>query len=52
MTQINLQLSIEEVDFILQSLGEMPTKSGALDLIRKIQQQGSPQVPEELKQKE
>lgn len=53
MTQeniITLKLTIPEVDFCLQALGELPSKSGALDLMRKIQEQGVPQVPDELKQ--
>jgi hypothetical protein len=52
MTQINLQLSIEEVNFVLEALGECPTKSGAINIMLKIREQGIPQVPEELKQKE
>lgn len=53
MTQhiIKLELTIPEVDFILEALGEMPSKTGAYNLLRKIQEQGVPQVPEELKQK-
>lgn len=53
MTQhiIKLELTIPEVDFVLEALGEMPSKTGAYNLLRKIQEQGVPQVPEELKQK-
>jgi len=34
-----LSLAPEEVNFILQVLGELPTKSGAFPLCAKIQQQ-------------
>lgn len=50
--QITLNLSIEEVNFILEALGECPTKSGAMGIMLKIKEQGDPQVPEELKSKE
>lgn len=36
---IPLSLSQDEVNFILQVLGELPTKSGAFPLCAKIQQQ-------------
>lgn len=51
MTTIKLELEIQEIDFILQALGEMPTKSNAFNLVQKICAQGAPQVPDELKQK-
>lgn len=51
MTTIKLELEIQEIDFILEALGEMPTKSNAHNLVQKIILQGAPQVPEELKQK-
>lgn len=49
MNTIKLELEIAEVNFILESLGEMPSKTGAWNLMAKIKQQGEPQVPEELK---
>jgi len=49
MTTIKLDLEIKEVDFILEALGEMPTKSNAFNLVQKILAQGAPQVPEELR---
>jgi hypothetical protein len=51
MTTIKLDLEIKEVDFILEALGEMPTKSNAFNLIQKVLTQGAPQVPEELRTK-
>jgi hypothetical protein len=36
---IPLNLAQEEVSFIIQVLGELPTKSGAFPLCTKIQQQ-------------
>lgn len=42
---IKLELSIDEVNAILQVLGELPTKSGAWPLVVKIKEQAEPQVP-------
>jgi hypothetical protein len=49
---IKLDLSIEEVNAILQVLGDLPSKTGAWPLIVKIKEQADPQVPvpEEVKQ--
>ena len=50
---IKLDLEINEVNYILQTLGELPTKTGAWELLRKIKEQADPQVPattEETKQ--
>ena len=45
---ITLELSVEEVNAILQVLGDLPTKSGAWPLIVKIKEQAESQVePEE-----
>lgn len=43
--EIKLTLTIEEVNAILQVLGELPSKSGAWPLIIKIKDQADPQVP-------
>jgi hypothetical protein len=51
MTTIKLDLEITEIDFILEALGEMPTKTNAFNLVQKILAQGAPQVPEELRTK-
>ena len=42
---IKLDLSVEEVNAILQVLGELPSKTGAWPLIVKIKEQAEPQVP-------
>ena len=50
---IKLDLEINEVNYILQTLGELPTKTGAWELLRKIKEQADPQIPaptEETKQ--
>lgn len=43
---IVLNLEIEEVNAILQTLGELPTKTGAWVLLTKIKEQADPQVPQ------
>lgn len=43
MQEINLKLTIEEANLILESLGEMPFKK-VFGLINKIQQQASVQL--------
>jgi hypothetical protein len=42
---IKLELSIDAVNFILQVLGELPTKTGAFPLVMNIKEQADPQVP-------
>lgn len=49
---IKLELSIEEVNAILQVLGDLPTKSGAWPLVMKIKEQAEPQVPKPEPQEE
>ena len=44
---INLQLTVEEVNAVLQVLGDLPTKTGAWPLIVKIKEQAEPQVPKQ-----
>lgn len=41
---IELQLSIEEVNAILGTLGNLPTSSGAWPLVMKIKEQAEGQV--------
>ena len=43
---IVLNLETEEVNAILQTLGELPTKTGAWVLLSKIKEQADPQVTE------
>lgn len=45
---IKLELSAEEVNSVLQVLGEMPTKSGAWPLVVKIKEQAESQVEPEV----
>ena len=44
---IKLELSIDEVNAILQVLGDLPSKTGAWPLIVKIKEQAEPQVPKQ-----
>lgn len=44
---IQLELSAEEINFILTLLGDLPTKSGAWPLIVKIKEQAESQVESE-----
>jgi len=44
---MNIQLDINEINFILQTLGELPSKSGVWPLILKIKEQAEAQVPKE-----
>ena len=41
---MKLDLEANEVQFILNMLGELPSKSGCFPLIMKIQEQAQPQV--------
>lgn len=42
---INLNLTVEEINFLLHALGELPAKTNAWSLIVKIREQADPQVP-------
>ena len=42
---IKLELSIEEVNFILAVMGDLPTKTGAWELLKRIKEQADPQLP-------
>jgi hypothetical protein len=44
---IELKLTIEEVNAILQVLGDLPAKTGVWPLIVKIKEQAEPQVPKQ-----
>jgi len=44
---ITLNLEIDEVNAILQTLGELPTKTGAWVLLAKIKEQAELQITEE-----
>jgi hypothetical protein len=43
--EVVLKLSVEEVNGILQTLGQLPTSSGAWPLVVKIEQQAKEQLP-------
>jgi hypothetical protein len=43
--EIVLKLSVEEINSVLQVLGELPSKTGAWPLILKIKEQAEAQVP-------
>jgi hypothetical protein len=45
--QIELKLHIDEVNAILQTLGNLPTSSGAWPLVVNIKQQAEAQVPKQ-----
>jgi len=45
--EIVLKLSVEEVNSVLQVLGELPSKTGAWPLIIKIKNQAEEQLPKE-----
>jgi hypothetical protein len=42
--ELTLKLTVDEANFVLQVLGELPTKSGAFPLVMKIKQQADAQV--------
>lgn len=42
--EVTLKLSVEEVNAILQTLGNLPTQSGAYPLMVKIKEQAENQV--------
>ena len=42
--EINLRLNVEEVNAVLQTLGNLPTSSGAFPLLMKIKEQAEAQL--------
>ena len=46
MQDITLTLTVEETNAILQVLGDLPTKTGAWNLIVKVKEQAEAQVAE------
>jgi hypothetical protein len=42
--ELTLKLTVEEVNGILQVMGDLPTKTGAFPLVMKIKQQADAQV--------
>jgi hypothetical protein len=45
--EVKLTLTVEEVNGILATLGQLPTSSGAWPLVVKIKEQAEAQVPKE-----
>lgn len=44
---IQLNLTVEEINAVLQTLGQLPTSSGAYPLLVKIKEQAEAQVPQQ-----
>ena len=44
MKELTLTLTVEEVNAIMQTLGQLPTSSGAWPLVVKIKEQATSQV--------
>ena len=44
---MKLEFEVNEINFILQTLGELPSKSGVWPLILKIQEQAEKQLPKD-----
>jgi hypothetical protein len=44
---VNLTLSVDEVNAVLHTLGNLPTSSGAWPLVVKIKEQAEAQLPEQ-----
>lgn len=42
---VNLSLTVEEVNAVLHTLGNLPTSSGAWSLVVKIKEQAEAQLP-------
>jgi hypothetical protein len=50
LNELNLSLLPEEINAILQTLGQLPTSSGAFPLLMKIKKQCDEQVKEPIPQ--
>ena len=44
---MKLELDVNEINFVLQTLGQLPSSSGVWSLIVKIKEQAEAQVPKE-----
>jgi hypothetical protein len=44
---MKLELEVNEINFVLQTLGQLPSSSGCWPLILKIKEQAEAQVPKE-----
>ena len=45
--ELNLTLTVEEINAVLQTIGQLPTSSGAWPLVVKIKQQAEAQMPQQ-----
>ena len=45
--ELNLTLNLDEVNAVLQTLGNLPSSSGVFPLLLKIKQQAETQLPQE-----
>jgi hypothetical protein len=43
--EVNINLTVEEVNAVLHTLGNLPTSSGAWPLVVKIKEQAEAQLP-------
>lgn len=43
--EVNLKLTVDEVNAVLQTLGSLPTSSGAWPLLMKVREQAEAQLP-------
>jgi hypothetical protein len=50
--ELTITLTTEEVNAVLQVLGDLPTKTGAFPLVMKIKGQAEAQIPKEQPQNE
>ena len=50
MQTFKIDLTTTEVNFVLETLGSLPSKSGVWPLILKIKEQADPQVPKPTEQ--
>lgn len=52
LPKMKLELEMQDVNFVLESLGERKASTNAYALMMEIKRQCDPQVPDELKPKE
>ena len=45
--ELTLKLTVEEINAILQVMGDLPTKTGAYPLVMKIKAQAEEQLPKQ-----
>lgn len=50
--EIEVKLTVEEINAVLQTLGQLPTSSGAWPLLMKIREQAEAQLPPQTQEAE